>query len=196
MNYRAVLTEAPEEVPLTIEEAKRHLNVTHSDDDTYIEALLAAGVAHLDGSRGIVGPLLTQSWRQDFDGFADCLRLPLRPAQEITSLTYKDASNVAQTVSGSNYSLLEDDLGPFVRFLPTYVTPVTYINGAAPVVSVTFVAGYGDEPEDVPQAIRQALLLLIGHWYQNREAVVIGPTPNQLPMAVDALLAPYRTMMV
>lgn len=37
-----------------------------------------------------------------------------------------------------------------------------------------------------------AMLLLIGHWFENREAVVVGSTTSELPMAVEALIAPYR----
>ncbi|MDI5890608.1 head-tail connector protein [Halomonas rhizosphaerae] len=37
-----------------------------------------------------------------------------------------------------------------------------------------------------------AMLLLIGHWFENREAVVIGSSPAELPMAVEALISPYR----
>lgn len=40
--------------------------------------------------------------------------------------------------------------------------------------------------------ITTAMLLLIGHWFENREAVVIGSTPSELPMAVQALISPYR----
>lgn len=37
-----------------------------------------------------------------------------------------------------------------------------------------------------------AMLLLIGHWYANRESVVIGTITAEVPMAVDALISPYR----
>lgn len=40
--------------------------------------------------------------------------------------------------------------------------------------------------------VRAAMLLLIGHWYSNREAVVIGQTPSEVPFAVEALLQPYK----
>lgn len=40
--------------------------------------------------------------------------------------------------------------------------------------------------------ITTAILLLIGHWYANRESVVIGTIVSEVPMAVEALLAPYR----
>ena len=40
--------------------------------------------------------------------------------------------------------------------------------------------------------ITTAMLLLIGHWYENRESVVIGSTTSELPMAVESLISPYR----
>lgn len=40
--------------------------------------------------------------------------------------------------------------------------------------------------------ITTAMLLLIGHWYANREAVVVGASPSAVPMAVESLLQPYR----
>ena len=59
-------------------------------------------------------------------------------------------------------------------------------------IEIDFVAGHGDTPSDVPQPIRQALLLLIAHWYENREPVEIGATATTIPAGVSELLMPYR----
>lgn len=37
-----------------------------------------------------------------------------------------------------------------------------------------------------------AMLLLIGHWYANREAVNVGNITSELPLGVDALLMQHR----
>jgi uncharacterized phiE125 gp8 family phage protein len=58
-------------------------------------------------------------------------------------------------------------------------------------VTVRFVAGYGANPGDVPEPLRQAMLLLIGHYYENREAVAAG-TLTELPFAVASLVFPFR----
>ena len=62
------------------------------------------------------------------------------------------------------------------------------ING----VKITFTAGYGDAAGDVPEPLRQALLLLVAHWYERREPVVLGETAIQVPETVQSLLLPYR----
>lgn len=46
------------------------------------------------------------------------------------------------------------------------------------------------EPEQMglTRDVEQAILLLVGHWYSNREAVVVGGAPSAVPLAVDRLL--------
>ncbi len=60
-------------------------------------------------------------------------------------------------------------------------------------VTVRFVAGYANAGA-VPQRIKQAMFLLIGHWYENRENSVVGTIVNKLPDAVDALLQSARLL--
>lgn len=42
------------------------------------------------------------------------------------------------------------------------------------------------------KAIQQGMLLLVGHWYVNREDVVIGTIATALPRATEFLWRPYR----
>jgi len=44
----------------------------------------------------------------------------------------------------------------------------------------------------VPAPVEQAMLLLIGHWFENREAVNVGNIITSFPLGVDRLVAPYR----
>ena len=61
-------------------------------------------------------------------------------------------------------------------------------------IEIAFTAGYGDAAADVPEPIRQALLLLIAHWYEHRSPLEVGPLAQPAPDMVAELLAPYRTM--
>lgn len=191
--YAPVRTAAPAATPVSVAEAKAHLRVESSDEDTLIAGLVSAATSHLDGWSGALGrAIVTQTWRQDFDGFpatrSRCMRLPLWPVASVTSVTYRDANGTTQTVSAADYSLLSDERGAFIRFVEDFDSPIVYDDG--PAVSVTYVAGLA--AADVPAAIKQAILLLVGHWFANREAVVTGTIAVALPMTVDALLAPLR----
>ncbi len=42
------------------------------------------------------------------------------------------------------------------------------------------------------KSIQQGALLLIGHWYANRETVTVGISAVELPMATNALWNPHR----
>lgn len=190
--YRPVQTAAPTTTPVSLAEAKAHCRVDGDDDNALITALIGAAVSYFDGWTGVLGRcLIVQTWRQDFDRFNRCLRLPLFPVIAITSVAYDDVDDVAQTINAADYSLLTDDLGGFVRFKDAYAFPS--IHDERPAVRVTYTAGYADA-EAVPAALRYAILMLVAHWYENRESVVVGPsmTVAELPMAVNALLAPFR----
>lgn len=185
-----VRTSAPAATPVSVAEAKTHLSVEHSDDDTYISALIDTAVAALDGHAGILGRcLVTQSWRADYAGFpiGEILRLPLRPAASITTITYYDEENAQQTLAVETYPyrLLSDALGPMVYLSDDYDWPDTYERPDA--VSVTAVYGYGSA-SSVPAAIRHAILLHVGHLYGEREGTIDDS------MAYRSLIGPYRVM--
>lgn len=187
--YAPVKTAAPASAPVTLVQAKAHLRVDHDDEDDKITAFVAAATEYLDGWTGILGrAIVEQTWRQDFDGFARCLRLPLAPVSAISSVTYLDANGDSQTVSSGDYQLLADARGAFVRFDSDFAYPAVQSDG--PNVHVTFVAGYSDDEADIPAPLKSAILLLAAHYYENREAAA---TPlEELPLGVKALLAPYR----
>lgn len=178
---------------VTWDQAEKHLRLDgDTSEQAMVEALVAAATQHLDGWSGILGrALVTQTWRQDFDGFRYCLRLPLAPVQSIETVTYYDGDNAQQTLGSDVYELRTDELGPYVGLKPDQSWPGVY--GRIDAVSVTFVAGYG-AASAVPQAIKQAILLMVGSWFEGREETVIGVSVGSLPtsVAVTSLLAPYR----
>lgn len=185
-----VLIEAPAAAPVSLEEAKLHCRVDDDAEDALITGLVSAATAHLDGYTGILGrALVTQTWRQDFCRFGAKMRLPLRPVASITSVTYFDGDNAEQTLATSVYDIFTDAAGSYVGLKPDQDWPSAYARPDA--VSVAYVAGVASDA--VPQPIKQAILLMVGHWYANREAVAEGQM-RDVPMAVDALLRPYRSV--
>lgn len=193
-----VRTSAPDILPVSPVEAKAHLRVDHGDDDAVIASLIAAATDHLDGWTGILGRcLVEQEWRQDFDAFRSCLPLPLGPVLSISSVTVG-----GEVVDASDYALITDAGG-------RSRVEISHIAAGSGPVSITYQAGYAtipEVPEDpgppvvpaipaqstVPPALKVAILLLAGHWYNHPEAVVTGTIATALPFAVNALIAPYR----
>lgn len=187
-----VLVVAPVSLPVTLDEAKLHLRVDGDEENTLITGLINAAVSHLEGWTGILGRALgEQTWRQDFDTFGCTMRLAPGPVTEIVSITYRNAAGEITTVNDSNYALVKDGIGPRVYWDNAYSSPSgLYEQGA---VSVTYKAGYPDADgvSTVPAAIKVAILLMVGHWYANRETVAEGSF-NELPFAANALLEPFR----
>lgn len=187
-----VRTVAPSASLVTLTEAKLHCRIDGPDEDVLLGALVKAAHDHIDGYSGVLGrALLTQTWRQDFDAFSDTMRLPVGNLLAVSSITYYDSTNAQQTLASSVYTGFSDTFGPYVTRKPGQVWPGTYTRPDA--VSVTWTAGYGPAASDVPAPVKQAALLLIGHWYANREAVS-ADAGMSVPFAVDALLAPFRRL--
>ena len=182
------LATAPAETPVSLAEAKMHLRVDGSDEDAFITALIGAAVAHFDGL-GVLGRcMVTQTWAQWFAFSPRWVRLRMTPFQSLSSVEYYDQDNVLQTATLADFEVRLD--GDFVLVGPVdnAAWPTTYNRIDA--VKLTYVVGYGDAA-DVPQSIKQAILLTVGHWYQNREAVAEGNF-KELPLAVEALLGCER----
>lgn len=183
---------APAEPLLSLAEARAHLRVTSTDEDAMITALCAAAEAHLDGYSGVLGrALVTQSWKQSFCRFEyPGFRLPLGIAQAVESITYYDLEDTIQTVDPATYYLVEGPQGPLVNVKATASWPASYYRDDA--VTVQWTCGYGGVA-DVPQAIRQAGLLLISGWFDNRSSVIDSNKAIEMPLAVRSLLRPFST---
>lgn len=191
MGFGLVRTAVPVSSALLLADAREHVRSDGSDDD-YLQTLVdaAAGLAEERLGRALV----TQTWRLSLDAFplgvCGAIELPRPPLQEVKSITYVGTNGDAQTVDPSLY-VVDTDAEPG-RVVPKPGAWWPCPQAIPGVVKVTYTAGYGDGPDDVPRAIRQGMLLLIGHWYANRESVVTGTIATEVPMGVDALWAPYR----
>lgn len=198
--HHPFLVTSPATLPVSVEEAMRQCRITIDDDDTdglaevtgLLEGYIGAAVNHLDGWTGILGScMVSQVWRQDFDRFSKCLDLPLGPVISIDGVTWRNSAGQIATVASGSYSLRTSAGGmSHCRFVDAFSLPSDLYEVGG--VSVTYTAGYAAGA--VPRAIRQAILLMVGAWYENREETVIGVSVSSLPnaVAVDRLIAPFR----
>jgi uncharacterized phiE125 gp8 family phage protein len=188
----SVVTEATGDV-VALADAKTHLRVEHSAEDTYIQGLIAAAAAELDTPRGWLGrTLLTKTLRLTLDEYPPTvIYLPGPPIQTINSVEYRDRDGVFQTLDPSEYefNLTTDHNGLFwikddVDYCPRWPTDIDY--RGPDLVRIEYDAGYGTS-SDIPHLIKQWILIRVGDLYRDRESSVIGASVSSLDHVQRAL---------
>ncbi|MGE3623696.1 MAG: hypothetical protein AB7H77_07495 [Bdellovibrionales bacterium] len=167
---------APAATPITAAELKAHSRiVTASAEDTYLNQIIAAATATLDGREGWLGrALITQEWQLTLDSFpsGSCgLTIPLPPLQEIVSISYVDENGDEQTLDDSAFTVVAAEPAYLIPAEGTSWPSTQATTGA---VTVQFICGYGDAATDIPALIKQYLFLTCGDFYENREFEVVG----------------------
>lgn len=193
------LTSAPAAL-LALADAKAHLRVEHTDEDTLLTTLIEVATAHIEGRTGYLRrALVTQTWKLRLPEFPACdtIELPFPPLQSVSSVQYYDTNNTLQTMSSSDYTVNGRTLIGYVKALPTVSWPATYERDDAAII--TYVAGYG-AASAVPAPIKHAAYLILSDLYANRgddaaQLVIAGATSvmtTSTRAAVERLLRPYR----
>lgn len=188
----------PQAYPVSIAQMKSHLRIQHDDDDTLIDAMIAAAVKHLDGQTGILQrALVEQTWEYRRPTFCARMEIPLPPLRSVESVKYLDGDGVEQTVDAEDYVIIDQG------YLPSVIRPSTGVVWPSvtcrdDALRITFSAGYvgvvnGGLDGVFPETIRIAIILIVADWYENRETVSTQNV-NAIPMAapVQALLSPYK----
>lgn len=187
--------EPPTDEPVSLDEAKAHARVDGSHSDAELTRLVAAARAYVERATG--RSLLEQTWELTLDRFpceddphGAVIRLPMGDVIAVDSIAYVDEDGESQVVEAATYVVSVGDNPARVARLDGASWPSTRIQPDA--VTVTYSAGYGDEAEQVPGDLREAVLLVFGHWLRNKEGVVTGTIATALQHSVDALIDSYR----
>ena len=157
-----------------------------------LSLLIEVAMSHLDGTEGILGrALISQTWIDSSSGFPAGaeFQVALAPLISVSAITYYDSENALQTLDASSYGVFDRYDGGYAKLRSGQSWPSTYTRDDA--VSVAYVAGYGSAAADVPATIRLAALELIAHWFENREAVLVGATSSEIPLGIARLLSPH-----
>jgi uncharacterized phiE125 gp8 family phage protein len=167
---------------------KAHCRVDGTADDALITGYLAAAVEYVENY--VERQLMTATWALTLDSWwRGPYRIPRPPLQTLV-VTYADANNVTRTLDAGSYVVSRSARLPAtvepVLWAPPW--PVLSFTNPYP-VTLTFVAGYASA-DLVPAALKQAILMLVAHWYENRAAV--GVVSSEVQMAVAALCESWR----
>jgi len=186
-----VLTTAATTDPVTLAEAKRHLNVSTTHDDAYIGEVLDSVTAQLE-TRYSVG-LLNQTRTLSMRGWDDprythdrVICPPRVPLSSVTKIVYIDSAGVSTTASTTTYKVTTDSPGQ-IHEAQNNTWPA--LRDEPDNVVVTYVCGHGTTQSSVPANATHAHKMLTAHLYRNREAVVTGTITKAVEWGVDALMA-------
>ena len=188
----AVVTPASPTIAVTAAEAKTHCRIDSgiTDFDTWFANAIAAAQEYVE--RWTHRILLSSTWDIKFDRFpggSEAFAIPLIPLASVTSVSYRDSAGDLQVWSSSNYVVSADREPGIIRPAYSVVWPTTRAQPDAVIVRV--VAGYS-AAATVPQGLKYAILLLVGHWFANRESVVVGTISGKLEQTVDSLCQSFR----
>jgi len=208
-NYTYKVTIPPSNTVLTLEEIKEYLRL--DTDDTSEDALLlrleATAVSFVEKytSRTL---LTTQfiTYRDNFFGFGyayagyyygsnnycyDYWLLRKSPLQQVDLVQYYNTDNVLTTVdSDIYYNTFENDYSK-ILLNNGYQFPTDIIMKLQ-AIQILFTAGYGDTGEDVPQELKEAILMLIAGMYENRGDCNQSTCSSVANCSIMSLLDQYR----
>jgi len=184
------LLEAPATTPVTLTEVKDQLRVEHTDDDTFINRLINVAVAYTDVQGALGHAMITQKWGQWVDSTPpQTVKLLLGPLIAVTAVKYYDTDGVLQTDTLSNYEIFGTEFSTTIGPKEGFAWPVTQDRPDA--IRIEYTIGYGSATTDIPETLRHALMMLIGHWYDNRETTMMDELSN-VPYGFDALMDMHR----
>lgn len=181
------LETAPTVEPVTMEEAKTHLRITHSDEDAYITELVSVARQACEDlqRRSYVDTV----WKLWLDGWPSgrCIELPRAPLSAVASVKVYDTADAETTLAASSY-VVDDQAIPGRLVLRDGASWPTTTLRAAKGICIEFTAGHGAAATDVPVRFKHLTKLMLAHLFQNREPVVVGTIATEIPMSLRAML--------
>lgn len=175
MWYAPVVTAAPAEEPVSVDDAKNWGRVESSDDNARLEGALLAARGWVESFTGTW--LAEQTVTIKCDCFADFNSIPLAPVQSV-SISYKDSEGADRTLEDTVYDLRAEGLEASIVLKSGQSWPGV-LNGSR--ISVAAVCGYVEMPPELLQAIK---LLAVSDFDGTRNDDTIT--------TVQALLANHR----
>lgn len=174
--------------PISLAEAKQQCRIApgFTDEDLLIAGYIKAAREYCAGLdwRAYCTQTL-ELWLDEWP-CEDEIKIPRPPLQSVASVKYYDINDVEYTLSPTIY-YVDTIHEPGTVHLRGYSMWPTTVLRDYNAVCVTFTAGW-TTPELVPETIRQALRLVVGHFYENREDTQSGTVNRNIEMGVQSLL--------
>lgn len=192
-----IIVTPPEVEPVDLDTAKQYARVDNDSDDDLINMFITSARVWCEAycNRAFITQTLGYVYDYNDDAVLNpnLLALP-QPVQSIEHFLAYDISNEEIEFDSDSYYLASSR----IIYGDDFAYPEDMRDYDA--VRVDAVVGYGDDPENVPMPIREAILRLVAHIYQNREAYYDSVNGSwngkNAPNSVTALLMPYRNIIL
>lgn len=189
MRYKE--TTAPTVEPVTYAEVRISSRIDTDDEKDFVQNAIVAARKWCE--MFMRRSLVTRTYTGRLDSFpSNRIGLPMPPAIAITSISYLDVSGNSQTLATSVYDLdiaSEWEAQIFLKYNQTYPATRDIENA----VTIVWTAGHGAAASNVPEEAKQAIMLLVDHWYTNRGTVLVGSISKELEHSLSSLLWSLRT---
>ena len=183
-----ILLAGPTLEPLSLDEMRVYLRLETSEEDGLVLSLIkAARNAVEQGSRRA---LMAQKWRLRLPRFPQdkSLRLPISPILSLDAVRTFDALGNPVVLDLASFQLDGSTLSLSASLMPS--------EGDGAGIEIDLTAGFGTQPTDVPEALRQAMRMLVAHYYEHRANALHEERIAHFPAAIAATVAPWRRMRI
>jgi len=182
---RDAITVSPEFSPVTISEARLHLDLDDNYYDQQLDTLIKVSTRRLE--QDTRRSLVTQTHVLSMDTFPSngIIELPTAPVQSVTSVTYVDTADATQTFSSSKYSV--DSNNTPSRIVLNDGESFPTVRGHYDDVKVTYISGYGSTVASVDPVAKFAILMLVSHLF-NSPSVTAHGSVNIVPVGYESLI--------
>lgn len=170
-------------LPVSLTALKQHCRVDHGDEDSVLLGNLDAATMAVGAASGRV--LMPEIWRLAIPGATGDVVLPRSPVRDLQAISYFDSAGVEQSVDVANFHLFADEDRAVVRPKSGQSWPSAQARDDA--LRIDFTVGY----EQLPNNLRQAILMLAGYWYEQRGTA--SSEGAEIPRSVDYLISLSRT---
>ena len=211
----------PEFEPVQLGEAMEHLNIQLGDrhNDGWLRRNIPAARQYCEGWLGRTlapqvlevsygaqsmpsslptywQPLMLNPWTED------AVQRPYGPVSEIVSVVYVDEDGESQTMDPEDYVL--DTWSDVAVLSLAHGATWPTVQGSRNAIQIRYLAGYtfpedSPSPYPLPWDLRTAMLLMLGHLFENREATQTGggntTLSHEIPLGPKAWMEPYRLRM-
>ncbi len=174
---------------LTAAELREHCRVDDTGEDAKLLAMAAAAERHIEAQTGHVLTRRTELLR-DMDWPHDGWELVRTPVLGVTSIGYIDTDGMAQVLSPATWWLVPSDI-PRIALRTGQSWPEIQDDS---VIDILLDVGY--PAGECPPELKQACLMLVGHFYANRETVAFTAAAVEMPLGVSAMIAGFRLLSI